>query len=1096
MEQAYINIIRENSLRVTNSTILSPKDKVKGLFHIFSNIIEELTSSERIVFTTLFSRLAYLGQKYRIESKSLHYMHLFRRANEKFLFDSNFDRYINLGEYVVQLVIYSIMGGNPPELLAEEQRYFNKKESKIVSFSSVIRGLIIGIDAEKFNLEFIPEDNAASIYKVLFDVSDKNEIFTQNINSIKKNMLLPLQVNLIDVEFREDDTVVPRAIVIMPDYLVDVTSIAECFKDFGTEPLLSIISKFRSIEPTSIPILIGNIANMILDELVTDETVPFKSLIPKIFQFNPVAMTLFSDEDIREIVSKSKLHFDNLKRVVKQEAPSVGLTKESMYLEPSFFSADYGIQGRLDMFHHDTKNEQYDIIELKSGSPFKANIYGLSSNHYVQTLLYDLLIKSTFGRKLKPSSYILYSKLSSKSLKYAPSVKAQQYEAMKIRNELIILEFISAYNLDKFQKLINYIKVENFPKVKGFLQKDIDEFYKVYSSLKGLYKNYLTEFVSFIKREQFLSKTGVHGLEKSNGLAGIWLESDEEKEDRYALLKRLEIISNNSDEEPPSITLKHSSQTSELANFREGDIVVFYPFGERPESVLKNQVFKCSILNRDKETIVIKLRSKQHNHNIFRKYNYWNIEQDRLDSSFSRSYHSLYKFIKGDINKIKLYLGLEEPSKNNEQSNIPIYDELTAEQQELLSQMLKANDYFLLWGPPGTGKTSKMLRYCVEYIYKKTDQNVLLLAYTNRAVDEICDAINSIENDFSEQYIRIGSRTASGTKHRSRILENVIMGSTTRVEISNQLAPIRIFVGTISSVVNKPELFKLKKFDTAIVDEASQILEPNIVGLLIDVGKFILIGDHNQLPAVVQQEKNASKVMSTNLREIGISDMRMSFFERLYRQCMKQNWSHAFGILSHQGRMHENLMKFPSEKFYSGRLNVLENINRLVSSSWNNPSVFTSNARLVFINSSISEGTNYKTNMDEAQTIAKLILHYKPLLEEYSIGVITPYRAQIALIKNICQESNIDMSNISVDTVERYQGGARDIIFISLCVNKTSQFRSLISENEDGVDRKLNVALTRAKEQIVLLGNRSILSQNETYRSLLEHYSEEVLIDT
>lgn len=107
-----------------------------------------------------------------------------------------------------------------------------------------------------------------------------------------------------------------------------------------------------------------------------------------------------------------------------------------------------------------------------------------------------------------------------------------------------------------------------------------------------------------------------------------------------------------------------------------------------------------------------------------------------------------------------------------------------------------------------------------------------------------------------------------------------------------------------------------------------------------------------------------------------------------------------------------------------------------------------------------------------------------------SIGIITPYRAQIALIRKCMEVLPGRYSEIiTVDTVERYQGGARDIIIISFCVNRISQLDSLVSLSQEGIDRKLNVTLTRAKEQIILIGNKNLLSKSQGHRTLIEHYT-------
>ena len=137
-------------------------------------------------------------------------------------------------------------------------------------------------------------------------------------------------------------------------------------------------------------------------------------------------------------------------------------------------------------------------------------------------------------------------------------------------------------------------------------------------------------------------------------------------------------------------------------------------------------------------------------------------------------------------------------------------------------------------------------------------------------------------------------------------------------------------------------------------------------------------------------------------------------------------------------------------------------------------------------------GAAHKTNRYEAELVGELVEKIQALYQQQgrnftarSVGIITPYRAQIAQIRQALSKKNIDIDRITIDTVERYQGGARDIIIISLSTNTVNQFRSLISLSEEGVDRKLNVALTRAREQLIILGNGELLSGNEVYREFM-----------
>lgn len=134
-----------------------------------------------------------------------------------------------------------------------------------------------------------------------------------------------------------------------------------------------------------------------------------------------------------------------------------------------------------------------------------------------------------------------------------------------------------------------------------------------------------------------------------------------------------------------------------------------------------------------------------------------------------------------------------------------------------------------------------------------------------------------------------------------------------------------------------------------------------------------------------------------------------------------------------------------------------------------------------------------KTNANEAFAVRALLAALTDPAqppEKAEIGIITPYRSQIALLSKAVTEAGLDTERITVDTVERYQGGARKIIILSLCLNRRAQLDQLVNRAADGTDRKLNVALTRAREQLIVLGNRSIMQHDEVYRALEKHIAE------
>ena len=117
-----------------------------------------------------------------------------------------------------------------------------------------------------------------------------------------------------------------------------------------------------------------------------------------------------------------------------------------------------------------------------------------------------------------------------------------------------------------------------------------------------------------------------------------------------------------------------------------------------------------------------------------------------------------------------------------------------------------ARDYFLLVGPPGTGKTSRALRRMVEHFYATSSMQILLLAYTNRAVDEICQSLSSITSGID--YIRVGSELSCDVRFRGHLLENILAECNSRREVNTRMTDCRVYVGTVASIAAKAELFK------------------------------------------------------------------------------------------------------------------------------------------------------------------------------------------------------------------------------------------------------------------------------------------------
>ncbi len=1144
--------------KIIEKTPVDEKECIRALNQLLHAIIMQATINEKLAFTTFFSRLAYAFQKYSVASRTQFIINEFRRS--VFKNEPDHEKLLGLGGHAIVEAVKSFFDGEVTTdvLLLIPTLVLPQRSTKIIKKRAVMRVVILNDDLELQQFTGY-ENNTHNKVHVLYNITGVNENFRDSVEAIKKYFTLPITLNLIEVEILEQSpvgigrersilmTVQSRAFVIEPDYLMDVTAVAECFKYNGTEVNKHIINKFLPHD-FSQSITLGNIANFFLDELVADSTAEFQKTFPKVFKINPLVFSLMESNMVRDIQTASQIHWINIKRVLHENFPKVGITAQDCYLEPSFYAPKYGLQGRLDLFFRNRENLKTAIVELKSGKTFRPNQYGINANHFIQTLLYDLLIDATFGDKHENLNYILYSVVENDNLKFAPPIKSLQYEALNVRNKILGLEKaviscqqetvsseqpeeitqsskLKAQSSNVFEKII----ADLTKTASGFEKRDLDIFQQTYFNMSDLERNYFLAFSAFIMREHHLSKIGIQGNEDINGQATLWLDDVTTKEENFSILSHLTILENKSFNEDALIILKRSEKTNPLANFRVGDIVVLYPLtvSEQPSAIsfqqedeeadslmltasscqpIHNQVFKCTLVSFSQTQITLRFRNRQFNQYLFEHCAFWNVEHDLLDSSFVSMTRNLFAFMQAPKEKRDLLLTLRPP-------NLPIPDddkskienrklkieEMTDEQNLIFKKIIYSQDYFLLWGPPGTGKTSVMLKNLVGYFFKNTDQNILLLAYTNRAVDEICEAIERLGDVIKNNYLRIGSRFGTDERFHEQLLDKKIESIKNRKELIELIAAHRIVVGTVASISGKPELFQLKKFDRVFIDEASQILEPQLIGLLPKVSHFTLIGDHKQLPAVVQQSSEDSATNNVLLESIGLKNTRNSFFERLYRRALENKWDWAYSILSHQGRMHADIMQFPSEMFYENKLRILPDIlgknqtqllTSLLLMHENKVLANVVNNRVSFIHINSKSVTPKKMNENEAKSIAKLVQAFEEhyFEKKLSIGIITPFRAQIATIKNALKEKNIPEDAITIDTVERYQGGARDIILISLCITHPRQLTSLVSLSEEGVDRKLNVALTRAKQHLIVLGNAEILNESVIYKEFITRY--------
>ena len=938
-----------------------------------------------------------------------------------------------------------------------------------------------------------------------------------------------MQLNLLDCTVTRKK-VVPRLIVVEPDYLIDISTIANCFETYGHHPLLFTVNRLTP-RLSNKHIVLGNFAGSALDDIINHPAgYDIKETFRSNFREKALDYATCPDFDAASFKQDAERQVENIKGIVDEIFQT--FDREKAILEPSFVCERLGIQGRVDLMTTDLKL----LVEQKSGKntfierKYK-NPHGSLhvEKHYVQVLLYYGILQYNF--QLSPKNahiQLLYSKypLPDGLLEVEPLQKLIR-EAIRFRNQAVATEFWMADNgFDRMLPLLTpqtlNVEKQNDNFYNRYLLPQLTETLAPLHQLNDLERAYFTHMMTFVIKEQLVSKVGVQeGVGNSN--ADLWnmpLAEKKETGNIYTGLTIIEKERSSSFNGYDTITLAVPQQGEDfLPNFRRGDMIYLYAYkkNEAPD-VRMSILFKGSLQEIHGDRLVVHLNDGQQNPDLI-SGDYFAIEHAGSDIGGTSAIRSLYTFITSNEERRQLLLGQRVPrvdkSLTLSRSYHPDYD-------EIILKAKQAQDYFLLIGPPGTGKTSQALQFLVrEQLAEKpkvqnsklkVQSSILLLAYTNRAVDEICNMLTENELD----YIRIGNEFSCDPKYSDHLLKEVLDDNATLNSIKSTLADARIVVATTSTMNSNAALFNIKHFDLAIIDEASQILEPNIIGLLTvrhaerrAIERFILIGDHKQLPAVVQQSDAETEIDDGELLRINLFSCDNSLFERLILTERAAGRTDFIGTLHKQGRMHPDIADFANRKFYAREqlecvplAHQLEQTLTYNETSEDETDDVLKAHRMIFIPSKPCRQLNIseKVNTEEARIITDLLRRlYRQLGKNFdpqkSVGVIVPYRNQIAMIRKEIEKLGIpELEEISIDTVERYQGSQRDIILYSFTIQSRYQLDFLTANTsyEDGqpIDRKLNVAITRARKQLILTGNEPTLRQNQIFAELIDYIKE------
>lgn len=458
-------------------------------------------------------------------------------------------------------------------------------------------------------------------------------------------------------------------------------------------------------------------------------------------------------------------------------------------------------------------------------------------------------------------------------------------------------------------------------------------------------------------------------------------------------------------------------------------------------------------------------------------------------------------------------IGDEKPQFRVE--NLPVsFPWLNPSQQKAVQKVLCAKEVAVVHGPPGTGKTTTLVEAISETL--RREPQVMVCAQSNAAVDWICEQLIArgisvlrvgnpmrvsdalLEATYERRYeqhpdytelwairrdIRAtisrlsgklsGSERASAHNHLSKLQNRAVeLG----IRIDEELfAHSRVIACTLIGSASR--VLERKHYHTLFIDEAAQAMEAACWAAIRMCDRVILAGDHKQLPPTIKCREAEKR---------GLGKTLMERIAQRKPECVE--------LLTVQYRMNRLIMDFPSRWFYHGRLVAAPEVADRAIVPIDPPLVWIDTARLGYEEEKNPISTSI-LNKNEAIILVEVLKMYvaemgmeRMLRERVDFGIISPYKSQVALLRKMVRRSR-DLKellpSIAIDTVDGFQGRERDVVLISMVRSNDEGRIGFLNDL-----RRMNVAITRARMKLIIIGDTSVLCKTPFYNKLIEHVVE------
>jgi DNA replication ATP-dependent helicase Dna2 len=692
---------------------------------------------------------------------------------------------------------------------------------------------------------------------------------------------------------------------------------------------------------------------------------------------------------------------------------------EHTQLELKRYSATIGIQGRIDAVFRE--GNRLDILELKTGSRIRPE-------DHAQLFIYRLLLSDLIrrwqrsdGRDVEITSRLL----SSVDGSFAPlHVMTDFYQVLDARNRLIAIQYALGRDPSHIKSRYEGFKEDICQSCPSWTRNRCKQSSDIFGDRPGMEETdelkYFRKFTRLIEREKWQADQDLADLLDDSRLTS--------RTNSFRAICGVRIVP-----EAEKFTFEFDQNTSDL---EIGDSVLIHA-----GRISSTATYHGHVREIDTRRMRVSIPLKNLNAKVF-EGQLWTVDRFPSDITAEASHTAIYDFLASPMDaKKRAILEAHNPHSGVSAPLPPSAADrgshalLNSYQREAVSRALSCSVYHLIWGPPGTGKTK-----VIPEIVDRVAGPVLLGAFTNTAVDKMLIAL--LDADPQIRFLRVGRSSDSpelarkiGSGAADFFTDDLAFKLGSVRAVKEALRQARVVAATAHRASTLPYL-RTRAFEMAIVDEAGQLTEPLTLGLILRAQRFVLIGDDRQLPPVVRTRALAH-----------------SMFERLKRD------SAAVTLLETQYRMHPEIMDVSNRLFYGGRLKAG------VSAHDRTPPDGRDGLPVVFL--PVESDADGRSNPDEARVVVDLVRSFTRDMGSRpdSIGVVSPFRAQVVLLRQM-----LAGTGVTVDTVERFQGGERDIMILSFVRSRGTGF---VFD-----DRRLNVAITRARRKLVLVAHPELFRKS------------------